>query len=54
MPFDVDEGNPAGALAARIGTALDMFAKMRDDVPEMQIRVYDRHRAYPWCAATAG
>ncbi len=41
--IDADEGNPAGVLAARIGAALDLFAKMRDDVPEMQIRVYDRH-----------
>jgi hypothetical protein len=41
--IDLDEGNPVGALAARIGAALDLFAKMRDDVPEMQIRVYDRH-----------
>lgn len=41
--IDADEGNPAGALAVRIGAALDMFAMMRDDVPGMQIRVYDRH-----------
>jgi Domain of unknown function (DUF5919) len=41
--IEVDEGNPAGALAARIGVALDLFAKMRDDVPEMQIRLYERH-----------
>jgi hypothetical protein len=41
--IDVDEGNPAGVLAARIGAALDLFAKMQDDVPDMQIRVYDRH-----------
>jgi hypothetical protein len=41
--IDADEGNPAGALAARIGAALDLFAKMRDDIPKVQIRVYDRH-----------
>jgi hypothetical protein len=41
--IDADEGNPAGALAVRIGAALDLFAKMRDDVSGLQIRVYDRH-----------
>jgi Domain of unknown function (DUF5919) len=41
--IDADEGNPAGALARRISAALGLFAGMRDGVPGMQIRVYDRH-----------
>jgi hypothetical protein len=52
--IEVDEGNPAGALAARIGVALDLFAKMRTTYLRCRSASTSGIRACRWCAATAG